>query len=109
MTGSSSTWYAINARVRTSRSSAARFSTSERAKELLRVTDEGVGLLTQQHVVGVDPAPGDADRVDAGGLRGVFHGRDDHRPRVDQGAVEIEEDDREAHALHRSNAFSTGR
>ena len=37
------------------------------------------------------------------GLRGVAHRRDDDRPRVDHGAVEVEEHDREAHAFDRSD------
>ena len=35
-------------------------------------------------------------------LRGMSHRRDDDRAGVDHGAVEVEEDDREAHALDRS-------
>ena len=38
------------------------------------------------------------------GLRRVPHRRDDDRAGVDHGAVEVEEDDREAHALDASLA-----
>ena len=39
-------------------------------------------------------------------LRRVLHGCHDHRPGVDQRAVEIEENDRKPHAFHRSDARS---
>src|SRR5438309_7436006 len=71
MTGSSSTWYAINARVRTSRSSAARTATLEGAKEVLRVADERLRLLAPQDVLRVDAPPGHSNGVYARGFRGA--------------------------------------
>src|SRR5438270_450418 len=74
MSGSSSTWYATSARLRTSRSSAARAAgrvVLEDGKQVLRVLDEGVGLLALQYLGAVDPSPADGDRVDAGGLGGA--------------------------------------
>src|SRR5437867_322510 len=71
MTGSSSTWYAINAFVRISRSSAARAEESEDGNELLRVPHERVRPLALQHLVAVDAAPRHRDRMDTGGLRGA--------------------------------------
>src|SRR5947207_7545660 len=71
MIGSSSTWYAISARVRTSRSSAARAAALEGAKEILRMADERVGFLAPQHLLGVDAAPRHGDGVHARGLRGA--------------------------------------
>src|SRR5262245_56119566 len=71
MNGSSSTWYATSARLRTSRSSAARAAVValEDGKQLLRVTHELVGLLAPQDLVVVDAAPRDGDCVNAGRLR----------------------------------------
>src|SRR2546430_2454047 len=68
MTGSSSTWYATSARLRTSRSSAARFWTLEVLKELLGGVDDRVGLLSLEAGAIVDLAPRHGDRVHAGGL-----------------------------------------
>src|SRR5689334_22101347 len=69
MIGSSSAWYAIKARLRSSRSSAARTSALEGAKEILRMPDERVRLLAPEQVLRVDAAPGDGHSVNAGGLR----------------------------------------
>src|SRR5581483_7922365 len=72
MIGSSSTWYAMSARLRTSRSSAARAATVvvlEEAKELLGVVDDRVGLLRLEAHAIVDPAPRHGDREHPGGLR----------------------------------------
>src|SRR6478609_11339841 len=89
MIGSSSTWYAIRARLRTSRTSAARASAVEvleDAKELLGRVDDRVGLLGVEPSPVVDPAPrhGDGEHprclcradverriADVGGLGGV--------------------------------------
>src|SRR5262245_24308173 len=61
MRGSSSTWYAIRARVRISRSSAARFVASEDAKQLLRGIDDRVRILRLEPVARVNAAPRDGD------------------------------------------------
>src|SRR6476469_7860223 len=64
MIGSSSTWYAMRARLRTSRSSAARAAAVvvlEDAKELLRRVDDRVGLLRFKPRAVVDTAPGHGD------------------------------------------------
>src|SRR5437762_3631760 len=56
----SSTWYAMSARLRTSRNSAARAAAvvvSEDAKELLGTVDDRVGLLRLESRAFVDPAP----------------------------------------------------
>src|SRR5207237_7591117 len=71
MTGSSSRWYAISARFSRSRSSAARASTLEMLKQLLRRLDDGVRLLRLEPLARMDPAPGDRDRVQPAGLRGA--------------------------------------
>src|SRR5438552_3593417 len=74
MIGASSTWYAISARLRTSRSSAARAAAVvvlEDAKELLGTVDDRVGLLRFEPGAVVDPAPGDGDREHSGGLGGT--------------------------------------
>src|SRR5215471_20804115 len=71
MIGSSSTWYAIRARLRTSRSSAARVAAVavlEDAKELLSTVDDRVGLLHLEPRALVDPAPGDGDSEHPGRL-----------------------------------------
>src|SRR6266566_8062605 len=60
MIGVSSTWYAMRARLRTSRSSAARAAAVvvlEDAKELLGAVDDRVGLLGFEPRAIVDPAP----------------------------------------------------
>src|SRR3954471_6925350 len=64
MIGSSSTWYAMRARLRTSRSSAARASAVEvleDAKELLHRVDDRVGLLRPGRCAVVDPPPRPGD------------------------------------------------
>src|SRR5947209_3859722 len=74
MSGSSSTWYATSARLRSSRSSAARAAgrvVLEDGKQVLRVLDEGVGLFALQYLGAVDPSPADGDGVNAGGLGGA--------------------------------------
>src|SRR5579884_3794456 len=68
MIGSSSTWYAISARCRSSRSSAARAAGSEDVKELLGGVDDRIGLLRLELRSVVDPAPGDGDRSHPGRL-----------------------------------------
>ena len=55
-------------------------------EEVLSAAVGGPGLVAQMQAL----APED-------GLHGVPHRRHDHRPRVDQGAVEIEQNDRKAH------------
>jgi len=40
---------------------------------------------------------------------GVFHRRDDHRARVDQRAIEVEEDDAKAHPSNRNARLLNGR
>src|SRR5437899_2466799 len=60
MIGVSSTWYAMSARLRTSRNSAARSAAVvvlEDAKELLGTVDDRVGLLRLESRAVVDPAP----------------------------------------------------
>src|SRR5207248_11492973 len=60
MIGVSSTWYAMSARLRTSRNSAARAAAVvvlEDAKELLGTVDDRVGLLRLELRAVVDPAP----------------------------------------------------
>src|SRR6185312_5115063 len=72
MIGSSSTWYAIRARLRTSRSSAARavaVVVLEEAKELLGAVDDRVGLFRLEPSPVVDPAPGHGDGEHPRGFR----------------------------------------
>src|SRR5436305_12700814 len=72
MIGSSSTWYAMRARLRTSRSSAARAAAVvvlEEAKELLGAVDDCVGLFPLEPRAVVDPAPGHGDGEHAGRFR----------------------------------------
>src|SRR3954451_24474204 len=71
MTGSSSTWYAINARCSVSRNSAARFAGSEDGKQLLCRLDDGVRLLEVEPRAVVNATPGHRDREHAGRLRGT--------------------------------------
>src|SRR5262245_25451834 len=71
MKGSSSTWYAIDARFSSSRSSAARREALEGGKKLLRVANEDVRLLALEGVGAVNPSPRHRDRVDACGLGGA--------------------------------------
>src|SRR5436305_10839719 len=70
MIGASSTWYAISARLRSSRSSCARAAGSEVRKQLLRRVDDRVRLLLLEAGTAVDPTPGDGDAVHAGRPRG---------------------------------------
>src|SRR5262245_19629241 len=61
MIGSSSTWYAMRARLRMSRNSSARAAAVvvlEEAKKLLSAVDDRVGLFGLQPCALVDPAPG---------------------------------------------------
>src|SRR5947209_12692769 len=69
MIGSSSTWYAMSARFRSSRSSAARAAGSDFGKQLLRRVDDRVGVLTLEPGAIVDAAPGDRDRAHPRRLR----------------------------------------
>src|SRR5215471_8646849 len=72
MIGSSSTWYAMSARLRTSRRSEARAAAVvvlEDAKELLGAVDGRIGLFRLQPVAVVDPTPGDRDGEHARCLR----------------------------------------
>src|SRR5687768_13388399 len=69
MAGSSSTWYAMSARLRATRSSAARFVSLEDAKELSGVVDDAVARFALESLGGVDPSPGDGDRENAGRFR----------------------------------------
>src|SRR5215831_15225273 len=72
MIGASSTWYAMSARLRSSRSSAARAAAVvvlEDAKELLGGVDDRVRLLGLEAVTFVDPAPRDGDGEHARRLR----------------------------------------
>src|SRR5207302_6980565 len=71
MIGSSSTWYAMSARFRSSRSSAARAAGSDFGKQLLRGVDDGVGVLALEPRPVVDASPGDRDRAHARRLRGA--------------------------------------
>src|SRR5215475_6826588 len=74
MIGSSSTWYAISARLRTSRRSAARAAAVvvlEDTKELLGAVDDRVRLFRLESPTVVDPAPGDRDGEHACCLRGT--------------------------------------
>src|SRR5581483_3230768 len=74
MIGSSSTWYAIRARLRTSRSSRARaaaVAVLEEAKELLGPIDDCVRPLGFEALALVNPAPRDGDREHPGGLGGA--------------------------------------
>src|SRR6476659_6612455 len=66
--GSSSTWYSCSQVASCLRSSIAR-AASEDGKQLLRGVDDHVRIGERRS--GVDPAPGDADRVQAAGLRGL--------------------------------------
>src|SRR5215472_4463614 len=64
MIGASSTWYAMSARLSTSRSSSARAAAVvvlEDAKELLGSVNDGVGLFRLESRGVVDPAPGHSD------------------------------------------------
>src|SRR5947208_3665533 len=73
MIGSSSTWYATSARLRISRSSAARAAAVvllEDAKELLGLVDDRVGLLRLKARPLVDPAPRHCDGEHPRRLRG---------------------------------------
>src|SRR5436853_6997126 len=72
MIGSSSTWYAMRARLRTSRSSRARAAAVvvlEDAKELLGAVDDRVGLFRLESRGVVDPAPRHRDGEHACRLR----------------------------------------
>src|SRR5690348_6334166 len=73
MIGSSSTWYATSARLRTSRSSAARAAdvVLEDAKQLLRGVDDRIGVLRLQARTVVYTAPRHRDREHARRLRGA--------------------------------------
>src|SRR5215469_11307653 len=74
MIGSSSTWYAISARLRISRSSSARAAAVvllEDAKELPGPVDDRVRLLGLEPRAVVDPPPGDGDGEHARRLRGA--------------------------------------
>src|SRR5690242_9459532 len=71
MIGSSSTWYAMSARLSTSRSSAARAAALvvlEEGKELLGAVDDRVGLFGLEARAVVDPAPRHRDGEHARGL-----------------------------------------
>src|SRR4029079_15936141 len=73
MIGSSSTWYAMRARLRTSRSSAARAAAVvvlEDAKELLGTVDDRVGLFGLEARAVVDPSPRHRHGEHARGLGG---------------------------------------
>src|SRR6185437_729470 len=72
MIGSSSTWYAMSARLRRSRSSAARAEAVvvlEDAKELLGAVDDRIRPLGLEPSALVDPAPRDGDGEHARRLR----------------------------------------
>src|SRR3954471_9143282 len=72
MIGSSSTWYAMRARLRTSRNSEARAAAVvvlEDAKELLGRVDDRVGLFSLESRSVVDPAPRHRDGEHARRLR----------------------------------------
>src|SRR4051794_13430664 len=72
MIGSSSTWYAMRARLRTSRNSGARAAAVvvlEDAKELLGRADDRVGLFSLESRSVVDPAPRHRDGEHARRLR----------------------------------------
>src|ERR1700704_5484457 len=71
MTGSSSRWYAINARFRTSRSSATRTRASEMLKQFLGGVDDRVRLFALEPLAVVDAPPGDGDRVHSRGFGGA--------------------------------------
>src|SRR5215468_6144052 len=74
MIGSSSTWYAISARFRSARSSAARAAmvvVLEDAKELLGRIDDRVRLLGLEPLAFVDPSPCHGHREHPGRLRGA--------------------------------------
>src|SRR5579864_4378703 len=71
MIGSSSTWYAMSARLRSSRSSAARAAGSDDGKQLLRRVDDRVRLLELEPRAVVDTAPRDGDRPHPRRLRGA--------------------------------------
>src|SRR5579871_2702152 len=79
MIGASSTWYATSARLRMSRSSAARVA-SEDAKELLCRLDDRVGLGVFELGAVVNPPPRHGDRVHAGRLR---------REHVERGVADV--------------------
>src|SRR5256714_11152350 len=70
MTGSSSRWYAINARFSRSRSSATRARASEMLKHLLGGVDDRVRLFALEPFTVVDAPPGDGDRVHVGRFGG---------------------------------------
>src|SRR2546423_14440724 len=63
MIGSSSTWYAMSARFKSSRSSAARAAGSDFGKQLLRGVDDRVGVLALEPRAVVDTGPCDRDRA----------------------------------------------
>src|SRR5437763_11178430 len=69
MIGSSSTWYAMSARFRSSRSSAARAAGSDFGKQLLRRVDDRIRMLALEPRAVVDAAPRDRDRVHPRRLR----------------------------------------
>src|SRR2546421_7855390 len=74
MIGVSSTWYAMRARLRTSRNSAARAAAVvvlEDAKELLGTVDDRVGLLRFESRAVVDPAPRHGNGEHPGRLGGT--------------------------------------
>src|SRR5581483_2405193 len=62
--GSSSTWYSCSQRLRSVRSSAARVFSLDEVEELIGLVDDDVGV--GQLVGGVDAAPRDSDRMEAG-------------------------------------------
>src|SRR5690348_10096141 len=69
MIGSSSTWYAMSAWLRTSRNSSARaaaVAVLEDAKKLLRDVHDGVRAVLLDHDAPVEPPPGDLDDEHAG-------------------------------------------
>src|SRR5437763_13265647 len=69
MTGVSSTWYAMSARLRTSRSSAARTFGSDMLEQLGRGVDDRIRLRLLELRTVVDATPRDGDRMHPGGLR----------------------------------------
>src|SRR5258708_39546767 len=69
MTGSSSRWYAINARFSRSRSSAARARASEMLKQFLGGVDDRVRLFAGESLALVDAAPRHGHRMHACRLR----------------------------------------
>src|ERR1700693_2731588 len=69
MTGSSSTWYATSARLKTSRDSAARSSTLDVLKQFLGGVDDRVRLFSLETRAIVDLPPRHCDRMHARGPR----------------------------------------